>query len=72
LYLTIIEIRNTIITSIVGQVKRSIELATIVYIIDRIIKGRDALTQLTSPNKIIWLKSNNIDIRILLNQKYII
>jgi hypothetical protein len=37
------EMGNAIITSIVGQVKQSAKLTTITYIIDRIIKGVDAL-----------------------------
>ena len=58
--------RNTIITSIVRQVKRFTKLTTIVYIIDRIIKGVDILAHLLGPEKVIRLEGNNIDIRSLL------
>jgi len=37
----------------VGQVKRSTELTTIVYIIDRIIKGANILAHLLGPKKVI-------------------
>jgi hypothetical protein len=47
------EIGNIIATSIVGQVKRFAELATIAYIIDRIIKGVDTLAQLLGPEKVV-------------------
>jgi hypothetical protein len=57
---------NAIITSIVGQAKRSTELTTIVYIIDRIIKGTNVLAHLSGPEKVIRLEGNNIDIRLLL------
>jgi len=45
--------RNTIITSIVGQVKRSTKLTTIVYIINKIIKGVNILAYLLGPKKVI-------------------
>jgi hypothetical protein len=47
------EIGNTIITSIVGQVKQSTKLTTIAYIIDRIIKGANILAHLLGPEKVI-------------------
>jgi hypothetical protein len=53
-------------TSIIGQVKRSIKLTTIVYIIDKIIKGANILAHLLGPKKVIWLEGNNIDIYSLL------
>jgi hypothetical protein len=60
------EIGNAIITSIVGQVKWSAELATIVYVIDRIIKGVDVPAHLSGPEKVVRLEGNNVDIRSLL------
>jgi hypothetical protein len=42
------------------------------YIIDRIIKGVDALAQLLGPEKVIRLEGNNVNIRSLLAQKYIV
>jgi hypothetical protein len=44
---------NAIITSIVKQVKRSTELATIAYVIDKIIKGANVLAHLLGPKKVI-------------------
>jgi hypothetical protein len=60
------EIGNAITTSIIGQVKRSAKLTTIVYIIDRIIKGANILAHLSGPEKVIRLEGNNVDIRSLL------
>jgi hypothetical protein len=37
----------------VGQVKRSTKLATMAYIIDRIIKGANILAHLLGPKKVI-------------------
>jgi hypothetical protein len=44
---------NAIITSIVGQIKQFTKLTTIVYIIDRIIKGANVLAHLLGPKKVI-------------------
>jgi hypothetical protein len=44
---------NTIISSIVKQTRRSIELVTIAYIIDRIFKELDILVQVLDTNRII-------------------
>jgi hypothetical protein len=44
---------NTIISSIVKQIRRSIELAAIVYIIDRIFKELDIPVQIPDTNRII-------------------
>jgi hypothetical protein len=47
------EMGNAIITSIVGQVKRSTKLTIVVYIIDRIIKGANIPAHLLGPKKVI-------------------
>jgi hypothetical protein len=60
------EIGNTIITSIMRQVKQSTKLTTIVYIIDRIIKGANVLAYLLGPEKVVRLEGNNVDICLLL------
>jgi hypothetical protein len=62
---------NTIISSIVGQTRRSIELAAAAYIIDRIFKELDILVQVSDTNRIIRFEGNSINIRILLAYKYV-
>jgi hypothetical protein len=71
-YFTILQMGNTIILSIVRQIRRSIELAAAVHIIDRIFKGLDIPVQVPDTNRIIRFEGNSIDIRILLAYKYVI
>jgi hypothetical protein len=63
---------NTIISNIIKQTRRSIELVAAAYIIDRIFKELDILVQVSDTNRIIRFKGNSINIRILLAYKYII
>jgi hypothetical protein len=63
---------NAIILSMVGQTRRSVELAAIAHIIDRIFKGLDIPVQVPDTNRIIRFEGNSIDIRILLAYKYVV
>jgi hypothetical protein len=56
----------------VGQTRRSAELAAAAYIIDRIFKRLDIPVQVSDTNRIIRFESNSIDIRILLAYKYVV
>jgi len=71
-YLTIMEMGNAIATSMVGQAKRSAELAAVAYAMDRMIKGADVPAHLSGPEKVVRLEGNNVDIRSLLAQKYVV
>jgi hypothetical protein len=64
--------RNAIVLSMVRHIRRSIELAAIAYIMNRIFKGLEILAQVPNTNRIIRFKGNSINIRILLAYKYVV
>jgi hypothetical protein len=63
---------NAIISSMVGQTRRSVELAAAAYVMDRIFKELDMPVQVPDTNRIIRFEGNSIDIRMLLAYKYVI
>jgi hypothetical protein len=63
---------NTIISSIVGQTRRSAELAAVAYAMDRIFKGLDMPVQVPDTDRIIRFEGNSVDIRMLLAHKYVV
>jgi hypothetical protein len=63
---------NAIISSIVGQTRRSAELAAAAYIIDKMFKGLDIPVQVPDTDRIIRFEGNSINIRILLAYKYVV
>jgi hypothetical protein len=52
-YLTILQMGNAVISSMVGQTRRSAELAAAAYIMDRMFKGLDIPVQVPDTDRII-------------------
>ena len=71
-YLTILQMGNAVASSMVGQTRRSAELAAAAHAMDRMFKGLDMPAQVPDTDRIIRFEGNSVDIRTLLAHKYVV